>query len=108
MIARARNVSHYVELRTRGVEVIERETFEAALKTGRYALEALGIDRYRSREMADSFRRHNIATMEALIPHFHNESQLLSTAKAGRQELEEQFAKDRQKFEEEHSSKGWH
>lgn len=108
MIARARNVSHYVELRTRGVEVIERETFESALKTGRHALEALGIDRYRSREMADAFRRHNIATMEALIPHFHNESQLLSTAKAGRQELEEQFAKDRQQFEEEHSSKGWH
>lgn len=108
MIARARNVSHYVELRSRGVEVIERETFEAALKAGRRALEALGIDRYRSREMADTFRRHNIATMEALVPHFHNESQLLTTAKAGRQELEEQFAKDRQKFEEEHSSKDWH
>ena len=108
MIARARNVSHFVELRTRGVEVIERETFEAALKAGRHALEALGVDRYRSREMADSFRRHNVATMEALVPHFHNESQLLTAAKAGRQELEEQFAKDRQKFEEEHSSKGWH
>jgi glutathione-regulated potassium-efflux system ancillary protein KefC len=108
MIARARNVNHYVELRTRGVEVIERETFEAALKTGRHALEALGFDRYRSREMADAFRRHNIATMESFIPHFHNESQLLSAAKAGRQELEEQFAKDRQKFEDEHDSKGWH
>jgi glutathione-regulated potassium-efflux system ancillary protein KefC len=107
MIARARNVNHFVELRTRGVEVIERETFEAALKAGRHALEALGVDRYRSREMADSFRRHNIATMEALVPHFHNESQLLSAAKAGRQELEEQFAKDRQKFEQEHAGKGW-
>ena len=39
MIARARNVSHYFELRRRGVNVVERETFESALRTGRHALE---------------------------------------------------------------------
>ena len=42
MVARARNVMHYVELRSRGVDVIERETFEAALKAGRHSLEVLG------------------------------------------------------------------
>jgi glutathione-regulated potassium-efflux system ancillary protein KefC len=39
MIARARNVTHYIELRTRGVTVVERETFESALRTGRHVLE---------------------------------------------------------------------
>lgn len=106
IVARARNVSHYVELRTRGVEVIERESFEAALKAGRHVLEALGVDPYRAREMADTFRRHNVAMIESLIPHFHDENRTLSVAKAGREELEELFRRDREKFEA-HGRGGW-
>jgi glutathione-regulated potassium-efflux system ancillary protein KefC len=107
IISRARNVRHYIELRNRGVQIIERETFESALRTGRHVLEALGIDRFRAREMADIFRRHNIATMEAMLPVMSDEAKMLSAAKAGRQELEDQFARDREQFEEEHSSKRW-
>src|SRR5450432_1220930 len=65
IVSRARNVSHYFELKLRGVEVAERETFEAALRLGRSVLERLGTDRYRARELADAFRRHNIASVEA-------------------------------------------
>jgi glutathione-regulated potassium-efflux system ancillary protein KefC len=108
MVARARNVTHYVELRTRGVELVERETFESALRAGRHALESLGFDRFRARDMAMIFRRHNIRVTEALIPMFDDDDRLVSAAKAGRDELEEQFAKDRQQFDSEHSSKGWH
>ena len=104
MIARARNVTHYVELRTRGVTVVERETFESALRTGRRVLETLGVDRFRAREMADAFRRHNVTTMEALIPHFHDEAKVLSEAKAGREELREFFARDHVRFETEQQS----
>ena len=106
ILARARNVRHYVELRARQVELIERETFEAALKSGRHVLEALGVDPYRAREMADAFRRHNVATMEALVPHFHDENRMVSVAKAGRDELEELFSRDRAKFEE-NGRGGW-
>ncbi|MDI8978053.1 cold shock domain-containing protein [Salmonella enterica subsp. enterica serovar Lubbock] len=42
----------------------ERETFEGALKSGRQALEALGLGRYEARERADLFRHFK----EALIP----------------------------------------
>ena len=108
MIARARNVSHYVELRTRGVEIIERETFEAALKAGRHALEALGLDAYRAREIADTFRRHNLAVLEATLPVFRDENKYLTAAKAGREELEQMFTHDRLKFEEEHGDEDWH
>lgn len=108
LIARARNVTHFQELKRRGVEVIERETFESALRLGRHALEHLGMDRYRAREMADIFRRHNIATLHNMMALSGDESRLQSAAKAGRQELEEQFAKDRAQFEEAHSSKDWH
>ncbi|MEO8103322.1 MAG: cation:proton antiporter, partial [Betaproteobacteria bacterium] len=108
IVARARNVTHYVELRKRGIEIVERETFESALLAGRHALEAMGMDRFRARDMANIFRRHNIAITEAMIAHFDDDDRLVSAAKAGRDELEQQFTKDRQQFEKEHSSKGWH
>ncbi|MGZ5099487.1 MAG: glutathione-regulated potassium-efflux system protein KefC [Usitatibacter sp.] len=107
IVSRARNVSHYLELRLRGVEVIERETFESALRAGRAVLEALGVDRFRAREMADAFRRHNIATVDAQMAVYKDETRLLAAARAGREELEQQFARDRERFEEEHKEPGW-
>jgi glutathione-regulated potassium-efflux system ancillary protein KefC len=106
IISRARNVSHYLELRLRGVEVIERETFESALRAGRAALERMGIDRYRAREMADTFRRYNNATVESQLAVYQDETRYLAAAKAGREELEQQFARDRERFEREHGT-GW-
>jgi glutathione-regulated potassium-efflux system ancillary protein KefC len=107
IVSRARNVSHYLELRLRGVQVIERETFESALRAGRAALEALGVDRFRAREMADVFRRHNIAAVEAQKDVYKDETRLLAAAQAGREELEQQFARDRARFEQEHKEPGW-
>jgi glutathione-regulated potassium-efflux system ancillary protein KefC len=107
MIARARNVTHYVELRKRGVELVERETFESALMSGRRALEVLGLDPFRARDLAQIFRRHNIAVTEAMVAQFDDEERLVSTAKAGRDELEQQFSRDRQQFEQAHSNKEW-
>jgi glutathione-regulated potassium-efflux system ancillary protein KefC len=101
IVARARNVSHYFELRLRGVAVIERETFDSALRIGRSALESLGVDRFRARQMADTFRRHNLATLDASLPHYKDETRLLNAVKAGREELEELFARDRERFERE-------
>jgi glutathione-regulated potassium-efflux system ancillary protein KefC len=95
IIARARNVTHYAELRERGVEVVERETFEAALMTGRRTLEALGMAPYEARESADRFRRHNVSRLEMMLPEFRDETRRLSSAKAGREELEAQFRADR-------------
>src|SRR5512144_1268651 len=87
IIARARNVTHYVGLRTRGVTAIERETFESALRAGRRALEVLGVDRFRAREIADRFGRHNLATLDERSEYFSDEAKVLSAAQAGREEL---------------------
>ncbi|HUQ28167.1 MAG TPA: glutathione-regulated potassium-efflux system protein KefC [Usitatibacter sp.] len=105
IISRARNVSHYFELRLRGVTVVERETFESALKVGRAALERLGVDRFRAKELADAFRRHNVASVEATLPFYQDEGRRMSIAKAGREELERQFARDRERFAREHGAK---
>jgi glutathione-regulated potassium-efflux system ancillary protein KefC len=107
IVSRARNVSHYLELRIRGVTVIERETFEASLHAGRKVLEHLGMDPFRAREMADTFRRYNAATVEAQLAVYQDETRYLAAAKAGREELEQQFRRDRERFESEHQVSGW-
>jgi glutathione-regulated potassium-efflux system ancillary protein KefC len=95
ILARARNVSHYLALRERGVTVIERETFESAVSMGRRALISLGVGAYEARERADRFRRHNVNALEATMPHLRDEARRLSMAKAAREELEKQFERDR-------------
>ena len=94
IVARARNVTHYFELRERGVALIERETFESALTVGRKALEALGVAPYEARERSDKFRRHNVRSLEALVPYYRDEARRLSMARAARDELEKQFERD--------------
>jgi glutathione-regulated potassium-efflux system ancillary protein KefC len=65
------------------------------------------VDRFRAKEMADSFRRHNIASVNATLPFYQDEARRMSMAKSGREELEQQFARDRERFEQEHGGKGW-
>jgi glutathione-regulated potassium-efflux system ancillary protein KefC len=96
IIARARNVRHWFELVERGVEKIERETFESALRSGRQVLEALGADPYEARQVADRFRRANLATLMAMQPHFRDEGKMVAIAKSGREELEENLRRDRE------------
>jgi glutathione-regulated potassium-efflux system ancillary protein KefC len=107
VVARARNVTHYLELRAHGVREIERETFESAVRAGRRALEALGVAPYEARERADRFRRHNVEVLEAILPHLQDETQRLSVAKAAREQLEQQFEQDRAALEQAHGD-GWH
>jgi hypothetical protein len=47
-------------------EAPERETFEGALKSGRMALENLGLGAYEARERADLFRRFNTEMVEEM------------------------------------------
>jgi glutathione-regulated potassium-efflux system ancillary protein KefC len=95
VVARARNITHWVELRKQGIESVERETFESALRSGRAALQKLGVQPYEARERADRFRRQNVAVLEDLMPKFEDEAARLSAARAGREQLEKQFAEDK-------------
>lgn len=68
ILARARDINHYIRLRQAGVEQPERETFESSLKIGRRALEGLGVGKYEARERADHFRRFNLQMLEEMVP----------------------------------------
>ncbi|MBI2393292.1 MAG: glutathione-regulated potassium-efflux system protein KefC [Deltaproteobacteria bacterium] len=96
IVARARNVGHYLALRQLGIDLIERETFESSLRAGRRALEVLGVHPYEAREAADRFRAHNVRSLEELLPFLADESRRLSMARAAREQLEAQFARDRE------------
>jgi glutathione-regulated potassium-efflux system ancillary protein KefC len=65
------------------------------------------VDRYRAREMADVFRRHNVATVEGQLAVYKDETRYLAAARAGREELEQQFRRDRERFDERTGGSGW-
>jgi glutathione-regulated potassium-efflux system ancillary protein KefC len=91
----------------RGVTIIERETFESALLSGRQVLQQLGFGAYRARQAAMKFRAHNLKTLYAVYPHYRDQQQLVSMAKQAREELEEMFARDAEALEDERQA-GWH
>ncbi len=106
VIARARNVRHALELRKRGVTLLERETFESSLRLARETLQALGVAPYDARLAAERFRRHNVATFEAMYEHYGDEERMVGAARAGREEFEASMQRDRA-LRERAGREGW-
>jgi len=95
IITRARNVTHLFEQREHGADVVERETFEAALLIGQRALQQLGVDEASAESARAAFREHNLRTLETLFPHFRDEAQRISSAEKAREELAQSLEYDR-------------
>jgi glutathione-regulated potassium-efflux system ancillary protein KefC len=108
IVARARNVTHYYRLRELGITLIERETLDSALMSGRTVLEAMGWQPHAARTQAMRFRQHSIALLEQMAPHLSDEKRLIAISKQGRQQLEELWGRERQEREQLHASRGWH
>ncbi len=108
IVARARNVGHWSRLRALGVRVVERETFESAVLVGRRALEALGVAAYDALERANVFRRHNVRSLEEILPHWQDLEKRTNMARTAREELERQMERDRANAERQHGGRGWH
>ena len=107
IVARARNVQHYFELLELGVQLIERETLDSALMSARSVLEQLGWERHQARTLALRFRRHNIDQLQKMAPHRKDADKVLAAAKLGRQQLEEQFAQEREQAAKRQVRGGW-
>ncbi|MEO8652562.1 MAG: glutathione-regulated potassium-efflux system protein KefC [Ramlibacter sp.] len=95
LVARARDVTHWNELRDRGVMRVERELFESSLRSGRTVLEVLGFTPHEARSQAMRFRRHNLQLFEQMYPHHKDRAKVIAVAKQGRRQLEEQMAQER-------------
>jgi len=107
VVARARNVTHYHQLRGLGVTLIERETLDSALMSGRSVLELLGFQPHQARTLALRFRRHSVDQLEVMRAHQGDEAQLIAAAKQGRQQLEALFAQEREEQQKRRARAGW-
>lgn len=96
LVARARNVQHYYQLRELGVQHIERETFDSALLSARTVLELSGMEPHAARRQAMRFRQHNIEVLERMAQLRGDEKALIAAAKLGRQQFEELLAAERE------------
>jgi glutathione-regulated potassium-efflux system ancillary protein KefC len=95
IVARARDVTHWHELRDRGVALVQREMFESSLLSAGSVLALLGRSAEQVAQSAQRFRQHNLALFETMRPHYKDSVKLIATVKQGRQQLEEQMAQER-------------
>ncbi|MDT7835807.1 glutathione-regulated potassium-efflux system protein KefC [Aquabacterium sp. OR-4] len=108
VVARARNVTHYLKLRALGITLIERETLDASLMSGRHVLEQLGWQPHAARNQALRFRQHTVALIEQMRAHVGDEQELIALAKQGRQQLEAMWAQERAEQAAARHRRGWH
>ena len=99
LVARARDVTHWNQLRDRGVVRVERELFEASLRSARTVLELLGQTSEAAHRSTRRFRQHNLALFEEMHPYYKDRAKLIAVVKRGRQQFEEQLAAEREKRE---------
>ncbi len=107
IVARARDVTHWNQLRDRGVMRVERELFESSLRSARSVLELLGHPPHEARQSAMRFRQHNLALFEQLYPHHKDRAKVIAVVKQGRAQLEEQMAREREQLAQKRPA-AWH
>ncbi|EIC19585.1 monovalent cation:proton antiporter-2 (CPA2) family protein [Thiorhodovibrio frisius] len=66
ILARAFDVNHLYLLRKAGVDLAERELFEASLKLGAETLKVLGLHPFKVEKMVRAFRRHDESGLDQL------------------------------------------
>ena len=96
-------MTHWHELRDRGVMLVQREMFESSLLSARSVLELLGRSPGQVEQSAQRFRQNNLALFETMHPHYKDRAKLTATVKQGRQQLEEQMAQERAQVGGEHA-----
>ena len=91
VIARARDALHAMALHEAGAHDVRRELFEGSLRSARAALEALGHDRFQARLLADRFRRHSEAFLQASLANRHDERDMIQRVRQARAQFEREM-----------------
>jgi glutathione-regulated potassium-efflux system ancillary protein KefC len=73
VVTRAWDVTHVFELLEQGTDVLERETFEGALRLGERVLKQLGFTAWRAKQAAHRFRAYDEQTLQEIYRHYHEE-----------------------------------
>jgi glutathione-regulated potassium-efflux system ancillary protein KefC/glutathione-regulated potassium-efflux system protein KefB len=94
--ARARNRFHSYRLLDLGCELIERETFRSSLHMAREILIALDTPSWIAETTVARFQAHDEKTLARQHAIYHDETQLIQTAKDAAAELEDLLQQDRE------------
>ena len=96
VVARARDLTHWHQLRDLGVEQVQRELFESSLCSARNVLELMGLSAADASALTQRFRTHNINLSNRMYPHHNDRAKLVAVAREGRSQLAGQMARERQ------------
>ncbi len=100
IVARARDLTHWNQLRDLGVTQVQRELFESSLQSAHTVLELMGLPTEEATAITQRFRTHNIALANRMYPHHQDRAKFIAVAREGRAQLAEQMAKERQETAE--------
>ena len=92
--ARARNRTHVHRLMDLGVEIIERETFLAALELTKDLLRGLGLKEAEVRRLTETFKRLDEKRLYEDYQYYTDTEKVRANAMSQAKELEELFARD--------------
>ncbi|OEO31456.1 hypothetical protein VW23_016265 [Devosia insulae DS-56] len=105
--ARAVDRSHAHDLMALGVQVIERETFRAAIKLGEEALLALGRDAAEAHRVAEAFEQHDTRMLRESYVVRHDQAAYIGFVRRSTEMLDAVMKADReQQPEPGHSAEG--
>ena len=107
ILARAWDLIHVYQLKDHGVHIIERETFDSALKLGESALVELGYERHRAHRAAQKFRAYDHQLIEELYQVHHDQSQVISISRQARDEIERLLQEDEAEITRGNDGKDW-
>ncbi|HXV07701.1 MAG TPA: monovalent cation:proton antiporter-2 (CPA2) family protein, partial [Burkholderiales bacterium] len=94
--ARARNRFHAHRLMDLGVELIERETFLGSLDLARQVLEAVGTPGWEAQQVVARFQAHDEEALRRQHAVYHDETQLIQSARQAAEELQGLFESDQE------------
>uniref|UniRef100_UPI003569967D NAD-binding protein n=1 Tax=Hydrogenophaga sp. TaxID=1904254 RepID=UPI003569967D len=107
VIVRARDALHAMDLEEMQAHHVEREVFEASLRSARAALEVLGFDRFHTRQMADHFRHHSKRFLLAAVATRHDEKDLIVRVRQAREQFEGDMQQEMQHQAAHTAERGW-
>jgi monovalent cation:proton antiporter-2 (CPA2) family protein len=103
--ARARDRTHVHRLMDLGVEIIERETFLAALELTKDLLRGLGLKEAEVRRLTETFKRLDERRLYEDYQYYTDTEKVRANALSQAKELEELFARDVEELPDEDGAK---
>ena len=104
IFVRAYDRGHAMHLIDNQVDGFARETFASALELAQDALAEFGFSEWQAQRLSEKFKKFDLDTLEQQVAVRHDEKALISIARTARNNIEETFAADKEKEEDQGSA----